>query len=156
MASKSDSATAIDLVRAYLDALALTEALQSEAWEEAGLTLTQVRVLRKLGREPMPLGQLGASMQLAPPSVTRLADRLERRGLIERVRDEDDRRRVVARLTDEGRRVSGALPFDTGAIRAAAEALPAADRERLVSAFNEFTAAVHSFDEEPATAGRTA
>jgi|SRR5579859_7506255 len=156
MASNPAGAGVVDLLRAYLDAVALTEALQARVWEEAELTLTQVRVLRKLGREPMPLGQLGASMQLAPPSVTRLVDRLERRGLIERIRDDDDRRRVVARLTEEGRRVSGDLPFDTGSIRSAAEALPAEDRARLAAAFNEFTAAVHRFEDEPIPAGRTA
>jgi DNA-binding MarR family transcriptional regulator len=156
MATKSAVAGAIDLVRAYLDALALSEDLQTSAWEAAELTLTQVRALRKLGREPMALGQLGASMQLTPPSVTRLVDRLERRGLIERIRDEDDRRRVVARLTEDGRRITGELPFDTGAIRAAAEDLSGADRARLVAAFNEFTAAVRRFEEEPVLAGSTA
>jgi DNA-binding MarR family transcriptional regulator len=155
MATKSPEATAVDLLRAYLDALALSEDLQTRAWEAAQLTLTQVRALRKLGREPMALGQLGASMQLTPPSVTRLIDRLERRGLIERIRDSDDRRRVVARLTDDGRRVTGELPFDTGAIRAAAEDLSPADRARLVGAFNEFAAAVRRFEEEPMPAGRT-
>jgi len=147
--TSNSGATPVDLLRAYLDAVALSETLQARAWEAAELTLTQVRVLRKLGRESMALGQLGAAMQLSPPSVTRLVDRLERRGLIERVRDGDDRRRVVATVTDAGRRVGGALPIDAGAIRSAAEELSSADRDRLTASFREFTAAVRRFEEEP-------
>jgi DNA-binding MarR family transcriptional regulator len=36
------------------------------------------------------------------PDITRLLDRLERRGLIERWRDERDRRVVMAKITPEG------------------------------------------------------
>jgi DNA-binding MarR family transcriptional regulator len=36
------------------------------------------------------------------PDITRLLDRLEKRGWIERIRTEEDRRQVLARITPEG------------------------------------------------------
>src|SRR4030088_1059367 len=87
------------LLRAYLDAVTLSEALQTRIWHAAELTLAQVRVLRRLIKKPQTLGQLGTELALAPPSVTRLVDRLEERGLIVRQRDLEDRRKVVATLT---------------------------------------------------------
>ncbi|HVD02272.1 MAG TPA: MarR family transcriptional regulator [Candidatus Dormibacteraeota bacterium] len=154
MASNPETGSPAELLRAYLDAVVLSEPLQARIWETAALTLTQVRALRRLRAAPMPLGRLGAELALAPPSITRLADRLEERGLIERTRDGEDRRRVVASLTPEGRRLVGSLPMLEGsAIRAAAEAMSPADRDRLAVAFREFAQAVHRFDEEPQAAG---
>src|ERR1700694_400130 len=125
----------VRLLRAYLDAVTLSEALQTRIWHAAELTLAQVRVLRRLAKQarslrpaggdpalaelplaqvrvlrslakqPRSLGRLGADLVLAPPSMTRLVDRLEERGLIERSRNDDDRRKVLATPTAEGRRL---------------------------------------------------
>ena len=43
------------------------------------------------------------------PDVTRLMDRLEKRGLISRHREERDRRTVLTRITPEGLRVLARL-----------------------------------------------
>ncbi len=43
------------------------------------------------------------------PDITRLLDRLERRGLIARWRDERDRRVVMARITPEGLKLLGRM-----------------------------------------------
>lgn len=139
----------IRLLRAYLDAVTLSEALQTSIWHTAELTLAQVRVLRRLAKQPQSLGQLGTDLALAPPSMTRLADRLEERGLIARRRDDDDRRKVVATLTDEGRRLVTAIPFIGGtAIRLAAERMKVADRERIAAAMRDFNAAVRLVEDE--------
>ena len=141
--------SAIRLLRAYLDAVALTEPLQTSIWHTAELTLAQVRVLRRLAREPQSLGQLGTDLALAPPSMTRLVDRLEERGLIARRRDDDDRRKVVATLTDEGRRLVTAIPFLEGtAIRVAVERMKASDRERIATSMRDFHAAVRLVEDE--------
>jgi DNA-binding MarR family transcriptional regulator len=141
--------TRIRLLRAYLDAVTLSEALQTRIWHAAELTLVQVRVMRRLAKQPQSLGQLGAELALAPPSVTRLVDRLEERGLIERQRGLDDRRKVVATLTDEGRRLVSAIPFLEGtAIRTAVDRMKVADRERIAAALREFNAAVRQVEDE--------
>jgi DNA-binding MarR family transcriptional regulator len=147
-ATNSDDSR-IRLLRAYLDAVTLSEALQTSIWHAAELTLVQVRVLRRLAKQPQSLGQLGGELALAPPSMTRLVDRLEERGLIERERDPDDRRKVVATLTDEGRRLVTAIPFLEGtAIRVAVERLKVTDRDRIAAALREFNAAVRQVEDE--------
>jgi len=139
----------VRLLRAYLDAVTLSEALQTRIWHAAELTLAQVRVLRRLAKQPRSLGQLGADLVLAPPSMTRLVDRLEERGLIERRRDDQDRRKVLATLTAEGRRLVSAIPFLEGTpIRIAVDRMKVADRERIAAAIREFNSAVMRVEEE--------
>ncbi len=136
------------LLRAYLDAVTLSEPLQGRIWAAAQLTLTQVRALRRLAREPKSLGQLGADLGLTPPSVTRVIDRLEERGLIERRRDAADRRKVVAAILPAGLRLVTSVPLlDESAIRKAAEILAPADRERIAAALEEFVRAVRGAEE---------
>jgi MarR family transcriptional regulator for hemolysin len=136
------------LLRAYLDAVALSEPLQTLIWHAAELTLVQVRVLRRLARQPQSLGQLGTELALAPPSVTRLVDRLEERGLIERHRDDEDRRKVVAAVTNEGRRLVSAIPFLEGtAIRIAVDRMKVADRERIATGLRDFSVAVRQAED---------
>lgn len=69
------------------------------------LTPTQYNVLRILrGSHPETLtcGDIGERMVTPDPDVTRLLDRLENRGLVERARDTVDRRVVRAGITAEG------------------------------------------------------
>ncbi len=136
-----------ELLRAYLDAVTLSESLQGRIWAASQLTLTQVRALRRLAKEPKSLGELGAELGLAPPSVTRVVDRLEERGLIERRRDGPDRRRVVAVILPAGQRLVTSVPLVDGtSIREAAERLPASERGRIAAAFRTFTAAVQALE----------
>jgi DNA-binding MarR family transcriptional regulator len=139
----------VSLLRAYLDAVTLSEALQTRIWHAAQLTLAQVRVLRRLAKQPRSLGQLGADLALAPPSMTRLVDRLEERGLIERRRDDEDRRKVLATVTADGRRLVSAIPFLEGtAIRTAVDRMTVSDRKRIAAAMREFNAAVMEVEEK--------
>jgi len=73
--------------------------------KEYGLTGTQYNVLRILrGAEPQGLAcrEVGARMISHDPDMTRLLDRMEKRGLITRERGERDRRVVRARATRAG------------------------------------------------------
>jgi DNA-binding MarR family transcriptional regulator len=143
------------LLRAYLDSVTLSDALRTRLWHDAELTLVQVRVLRRLARRTQTLGQLATELSLSPPSMTRLVDRLEERGLIARQRDGDDRRKVLANLTEKGRRLVGAVPFLEGtAIRTAVDRMSVADCERIAAAISEFNAAVRQADGELAIAVR--
>lgn len=147
-ATNPDESAAL-LLRAYLDAVTLSEALQTRIWHAAELTLAQVRLLRRLAKQPQSLGQLGADLALAAPSMTRIADRLEERGLIERRRDDEDRRKVLANLTPEGRRLVDAIPLLDGTpIRIAVDRMTLADRKRIAAAMREFNAAVMEAEEE--------
>jgi len=136
------------VLRAYLDAVTLSEPVQTRIWHAAQLTLVQVRVLRRLSRRAYALGELGSELALAPPSMTRLIDRLEERGLIERIRDGEDRRKVMAALTAEGRRLVSAVPLLEGtAIRKAVAGMKVADRERIATALRDFNSAVRNAED---------
>jgi DNA-binding MarR family transcriptional regulator len=70
-----------------------------------GLSLSQAAALGVLSAadRPLPLSHLARALTQEAQSTTELADRLERRGLVRRVRDTRDRRLVLLELTDEGR-----------------------------------------------------
>src|ERR1700756_3274323 len=68
------------------------------------LSPTQYNVLRILRGSPegLPCGEIANRMITRDPDITRLLDRLEKRGLISRWRETKDRRMVSARITPEG------------------------------------------------------
>ncbi len=70
-----------------------------------GLTGTQYNVLRILrGAEPagLPCKGIGDRMISHDPDMTRLLDRMDKRGLITRERQTDDRRVIKTRITAQG------------------------------------------------------
>jgi DNA-binding MarR family transcriptional regulator len=68
------------------------------------LSTTQYNVLRILRGSPagLPCGEIASRMITRDPDVTRLLDRMEKRGLISRTRETRDRRLVTARITQDG------------------------------------------------------
>src|SRR5215472_3010088 len=68
------------------------------------LSSTQYNVLRILRGSPegLPCGEIARRLITRDPDVTRLLDRMEKRGLIWRARENRDRRMVLARITPEG------------------------------------------------------
>lgn len=71
-----------------------------------GLTTPQFGVLEALYHlGPLTLGELAGKLLVTGGNITYVMDRLEREGLVTRVRSETDRRVVTADLTDEGRAV---------------------------------------------------
>jgi DNA-binding MarR family transcriptional regulator len=87
-----------------------------------GVSGTQYNVLRILrGAEPlgMKCGEIGERMVTHDPDITRLLDRVEKRGLIARVREEKDRRVVRTRITAAGLEILARMdkPVEEGARR---------------------------------------
>jgi DNA-binding MarR family transcriptional regulator len=69
------------------------------------LTGTQynvLRILRGAGPDGLACSGIGERMISHDPDMTRLLDRMEKRGLITRERQTDDRRVVKTRITEEG------------------------------------------------------
>lgn len=68
------------------------------------VSATQYNVLRILrgSADGLACGEIANRMITRDPDVTRLLDRLEKRGLISRRRETRDRRLVTARITPEG------------------------------------------------------
>ena len=74
----------------------------------AGLTAAQynvLRILRGAGSDGLACREIGERMISRDPDITRLLDRMEKRGLITRQRQSDDRRVVKTCVTARGRQI---------------------------------------------------
>lgn len=92
---------------AFLDLLRTADMLTRSAFgvlKAEDLSSTQYNVLRILRGAPegLPCGEIASRLITRDPDVTRLLDRMEKRGLISRSRESRDRRMVLARLTPTG------------------------------------------------------
>ena len=94
--------------RIFITLLKVADALGQEAEQltrTAELTGTQynvLRILRGAGPGGLACRGIGDRMITHDPDITRLLDRMERRGLITRERQKDDRRVVKTRITPRG------------------------------------------------------
>jgi DNA-binding MarR family transcriptional regulator len=100
---------------AYLNLLRTADVLARGAEEVIkpfGLSGTQyniLRILRGAGAQGLCCHEAAERMLTHDPDVTRLLDRLERRGLIVRTRASSDRRVITAQITPEGLRMLAKL-----------------------------------------------
>ena len=89
----------------------MTNLVTQRTQEELGITGTQASMLFMIA-----VGKCSTAAELAreygidASAVTRLLDRVEKRGLLSRVRSVEDRRVVRLELTDEGRALAERLP----------------------------------------------
>jgi len=121
------------VLRIYFDALILAEPAQLKLWQSAELTLTQFGALTKLRDGPLPAGKLAEQLGISPTSLTRVLDRLETRGLIERRHDDADRRRISVRLRPDGLQMVSAVSLLRGSpIQHSVEAMSKAERQELM------------------------
>ena len=77
----------------------------SELLKPYGVSPTQynaLRILRGSKDEGLPCSEIAERMINRDPDITRLVDRLERRGLVVRSRRSRDRRVIIARITPAG------------------------------------------------------
>ena len=116
----------------------LGNALSRELWEECELALPWYVVLVRLARNPegrLRMSDLAAAVSLTSSGATRLVDRIEAAGLIERVACPSDRRVAYAAITDKGRDVlARATPVHLRGLQShLVEPLSAAERDQLES-----------------------
>jgi DNA-binding MarR family transcriptional regulator len=99
--------TVIPEEMAFLDLVRTAELLSrpvAQLFKGKDLTPSQYNVLRILRGSPEGLtcGEIANRMITRDPDITRLLDRMEKRGLISRGREERDRRVVLTRIAAEG------------------------------------------------------
>jgi DNA-binding MarR family transcriptional regulator len=93
---------------ACLNVLRTQDYLQGEfnrLFGEQGISGQQYNVLRILrghGGNGLPSLEIAAQMIQRQPDITRLVDRLQDAGLVERSRTDEDRRLVLVQITDRG------------------------------------------------------
>jgi DNA-binding MarR family transcriptional regulator len=81
-------------------------ALDAELRQEHELTFGSYDVLLRLARAPgrcLRMTDLAERVLMSPSGLTRMVDRLESQGLVDRERFDGDARVMLARLTDRGR-----------------------------------------------------
>jgi DNA-binding MarR family transcriptional regulator len=86
----------------------VTERLTLALMQATALSINDFEVLLRLDGVPPPglrLGDLHDTVALSQPALSRLAARLEQRGLLRRAGDPTDRRGVVVTITPAGRRI---------------------------------------------------
>jgi DNA-binding MarR family transcriptional regulator len=75
-----------------------------------GFTVSEWRVLATLaGNEPMSIGRLAQITTIKQPTVTRLLDRMETKGYVQRIENDGDRRITLVRITPTGTRMVSCL-----------------------------------------------
>ncbi len=96
----------VDRLVEHLSALLRVRSLRDPLGDLAlELTSAQKHAVVALGIEKRPLSTsaLAARIDASLPAMTGVVDRLERAGLVERLRDDNDRRVVLVGLTERGR-----------------------------------------------------
>ena len=99
---------------AFLELLRTTDLLSRgliTVLKAEDVSANQYNVLRILRGSPegLPCGEIANRMITRDPDVTRLLDRLEKRGLVSRCRETKDRRTVMTRITPAGLTLLGRL-----------------------------------------------
>jgi DNA-binding MarR family transcriptional regulator len=115
----------------------------NEICERHGITNSQYNVLRILAGCPEGHARCDIAKRLTDraPDVTRLVDRLERSGYVERSWSAENRRHSIARITPAGATLLDAMKPDMCAIhKEVAAALSPADLEALVRISSQLAA----------------
>jgi DNA-binding MarR family transcriptional regulator len=108
MSLRSNHTTGSPESHLFVAFMQIADVLGSEAEQvvkSAGLTGAQynvLRILRGAGRDGLACREIGERMISRDPDITRLLDRMEKRGLITRKRQSDDRRVVKTCGTPRG------------------------------------------------------
>lgn len=98
----------VESVRKLVKAVYLDSQKMSRQY---GLTGPQSSVLRILGRQgPMSSANLSRRLYVTPSNITGIIDRLEKKGLVARIRKEGDRRVALINLTEAGQELSQSIP----------------------------------------------
>ena len=136
----------IGLLRAHAG---LVDVLGHELQRDAGLPLTWFDVLTQLAAAPdgqLRMQDLAAAIVLSKSGLTRVVDRLETEGLVERTSCPTDRRGTYASITAAGRRaVARARPLHLrGVQQHFAQSLTPAEVAAITSATTRIIDALHA------------
>jgi DNA-binding MarR family transcriptional regulator len=133
-----------DILKSLRQVVKAVEDSSRELYLQYGLTASQLWLLRTLEADgPLPAGGLARQLAIHPSTLTSLAERLEQRGLITRVREPGDRRFVRLRLTPAGARLAAKAPATPqGRLVRALETLPEARLRQLRAAMHDLVNAL--------------
>jgi len=119
------------------------------------LNLAELRILRVLREQgSSPMNRFRAETMLSQPSITGLVDKLEERGLVERVRSREDRREVLIAITAKGNQTySKGMDLHRQFVEKAFSALEAEEARSLVSLLKKLADASDAVVKAPEISG---
>jgi DNA-binding MarR family transcriptional regulator len=129
------------LAEALVQLSHLVQQVYADISRRHGLTPQQAQLLCVVARGgAVGMTELSRSLHLEKSSLTGLVDRIERRGLAARARDDQDRRACRIELTHEGIRLAERTHEEvTARLDKLTADLPEADRARLGAVLSELT-----------------
>jgi DNA-binding MarR family transcriptional regulator len=153
-AGRREAAALIEqAVHEFLPIVAFQRRQMRHIWQDRSVSKLNLHLLMLLSNNgPMPMSRLASLAEVALPNLSAIVDRMEERGLAERVRDERDRRVVLVQVTDRGRASCEefeAVPRDT--MRRILSALSEADQRTCLRAFRAMRRAVEQLEPAPAS-----
>ena len=107
-ATRARTPSATDAERLAADLRVAVARLARRLRQQTGtdLTASLLSALWSIERlEPVTLGDLAVAERVQPPTLTRIASRLEEEGLVVRRTDANDRRVTIVQLSPDGRRL---------------------------------------------------
>ncbi len=110
------------------------ETVDKESIAATGLCISDFAVLEAvLHKGPMPVNTIGKKVLLTSGSISTAVDRLQNKGLVQRLQDPSDGRVYLVHLTDEGRRmIQEAYRIHSTNLERATDVLDDAERKTLV------------------------
>jgi len=98
----------VGAIRQFVRAVSLDAYKMSKKYDLTGPQSSILRTLVKYG--PLASASLSRRLYVTPANITGIVDRLEKRGLVKRIRKEGDRRVALIALTESGDELSKSLP----------------------------------------------
>jgi DNA-binding MarR family transcriptional regulator len=98
----------VGAIRKFVRAVSLDAYKMSKQYDLTGPQSSVLRTLVKYG--PLASASLSRRLYVTPANITGIVDRLEKRGLVKRVRKEGDRRVALIEMTESGDELSKSLP----------------------------------------------
>lgn len=130
------------LIYVYTENRRVTKALAARA-SLTGPQLTVVKMLEHMG--DLSLSELSGAIRSQNSTVTGIIDRMEREGIVERVRSTDDRRVVRIHLTEKGRKLAAEIPIEPiGIYESAIETLTLQELRDALKIANKVTSRVRA------------
>jgi DNA-binding MarR family transcriptional regulator len=139
----ADPARAMSAITSVMRTEQILSARLNTLLEPFGLTFPRYEALMLLflsRRGSLPMGKIGARLQVHRTSVTNLIDGLEKEGLVTRAPHESDRRTVLASITPTGRERAGKATALLNSRLFETEPLGPAEMEALTEVLGAFRA----------------
>jgi DNA-binding MarR family transcriptional regulator len=158
-AGESTAVAAGDLVEEIIGELEplIIRQYQAAAWHDRTISKTNMFVLMLLMEHgQMPMNRLAAMLDVSFSSLSGIIDRMEERGLVERMRDENDRRLVLVRSTATGHAsVADLQEMRRDYLRRVLRAMTQGDRQTCHAAFAAMRRAADAILPDAATGSPT-